>query len=246
MNLQYSDNYSTATNHEMFLSRQCYNTQFLKVNNRIFEFGLSNLGYSLHLMKLPMLNFLHVFLCLFSKIHYVCNPNKTGMISCCFSFLNINFDTVTAHTFSVFMWQTFDRNSFINVTILYSFEKMEFLIPVIPLDKGSVLLKTPFLSTTINRNNNKKNFIPHVIQHVPPPNLNYSEILLCTFHYCCNLQYNVHVHIIHVTIPGPRVVTDAEFHIATEPNGCIEFHSIFLPKYRKKFTFKNLIRFVSL
>lgn len=139
------------------------------------------------------------------------------------------------------MWQTFDRNSFFNVTILYSFEKMEFfLIPVIPLDKGSVLLKTPFLSTTINRNNINKKFIPHVIQHVPSPDLNFSEILLCTFHYCCNLQYNVHVHIIHATIPGPRVVTDAEFHIATEPNGCIEFLSFFYQNIEKSLPSKTL------
>lgn len=51
------------------------------------------------------------------------------------------------------MWQTFDRNSFFNDTILYSFEKMEFLIPVIPLDKRSVILKTPILSTALNRKN---------------------------------------------------------------------------------------------
>lgn len=56
----------------------------------------------------------------------------------------------------------------------------------------------------------------------------------------------MYMYILYATIPGPRVVRDAEFHIATEPNGCIEFHSIFLPKYQKKFTLKNLIRFVSL
>lgn len=44
----------------------------------------------------------------------------------------------------------------------------------------------------------------------------------------------MYMYILYATIPGPRVVRDAEFHIATEPNGCIEFHSIFLPKYQKK------------
>lgn len=56
----------------------------------------------------------------------------------------------------------------------------------------------------------------------------------------------MYMYILYATIPGPRVVTDAEFHIATEPNGYIELLSIFLPKYQKMFTFKNLKRFVSL
>lgn len=56
----------------------------------------------------------------------------------------------------------------------------------------------------------------------------------------------MYMYILYATIPGPRVVTDAEFHIATEPNGYIEFLSIVYQNIKKRFTFKNLKRFVSL
>lgn len=121
----------------------------------------------------------------------------------------------------------------------------QFYIPVIPLDKGSVLLKTPFLSTTINRNNIKKSLFLTLSSMCPLRILIIRKF--CYVLFITAVTYStMYMYILYATIPGPRVVTDAEFHIATEPNGCIEFLSIFLPKYQKKFTFKNLIRFVSL
>lgn len=122
---------------------------------------------------------------------------------------------------------------------------MEFLIPVIPLDKGSVILKTPFLSTAINRNNKKKTLFLTLSSMCP--------LQIFIIRKCCYVLFTtaitystMYMYILYATIPGPRVVTDAEFHIATEPNGCIEFLSIFYQNIKKKFTFKNLIRFVSL
>lgn len=44
----------------------------------------------------------------------------------------------------------------------------------------------------------------------------------------------MYMYILYATIPGPRVVTDAGFHIATEPNGYIEFLSIFYQNTKKK------------
>lgn len=58
---------------------------------------------------------------------------------------------------------------------------------------------------------------------------------------CCYVLFTtaitystMYMYILYATIPGPRVVTDAEFHIATEPNGYIEFLSIFFTKISKK------------
>lgn len=50
----------------------------------------------------------------------------------------------------------------------------------------------------------------------------------------------MYMYTLYATILGPRVVTDAELHIATEPNGCIEFLSIFYQNIEKSLPSKTL------
>lgn len=115
----------------------------------------------------------------------------------------------------------------------------QFYIPVIPLDKGSVLLKTPFLSTTINRNNIKKTLFLTLSSMCPLRILIFRKF--CYVLFITDVTFiTMYMYILYATIPGPRVVTDAEFHIATEPSGCIEFLSIFYQNIKKSLPSRTL------